>query len=125
MAKIVRFSKKDIPEVNSWYVARGISPINENLFPDIGFICHGVGAGFIYQTDSALCFIDGYIAHPMTTKEDRKEAFDDITNALIRTAKDHGFDQILAYTKNPEIKKRCEKFSFKLKGTYDLYVRGV
>lgn len=125
MAKLVRFNKSHIPEINSWYVARKMASLNDNLFPDIGYLVHGVGAGFIYQTDSALCFIDGYISHPLTNKEERKAAFDEITKALIMVAKEHGFDQILAYTKNPEIKRRCERFQFNLKGTYDLYVRGV
>lgn len=122
---MVRFSPENIPEINAWYCLRGMEPLNKHLFPDVGFIVSGVCAGFIYQTDSALCFLDGYVSNPDTTKEQRKEAFDKITTALILTAKDHGFTSILAYIKNPEIAKRCERFGFGLRGTYNLFVKGV
>jgi len=122
---MVRFSEEHIPEINSWYCQRGMETLSKHLFPDVGFIVRGVGAGFIYQTDSSLCFLDGYISNPESTKEHRKDSFDKITHALILTAKDHGFRSILAYTQNPEISKRCERFGFGLRGTYNLFVKGV
>lgn len=115
----------DRREINAWYAMRGMPSLEECLFPDVGYIVPGIGAGFIYQTDSSLCFIEGYISSPKTTKEERKDAFDYITNALIRAAKEHGFRSILAYTQNSEIAKRCKRFQFEHKGDYSLYVRGV
>jgi hypothetical protein len=119
------FQPEDIKQINSWYGARGIPPIDKHLFPDVGYIEPGVAAGFLYQTDSSLCFIDGYVANPAAPKASRGEAFDAITISIVRTAKDHGFRQILAYTEHPEIKKRCERSLFNLKGRYDLYVRDI
>lgn len=118
-----RVTKDDIQTINSWYAIRGMQTLGEHLFPDIGFIVDNVGAGFIYQTDSSLCFLDGYVSNPGSTKDQRKTAFDSISNALILTAKAHGFSQILAYTKNSEIRKRCERFQFMLRGDYTLYCK--
>lgn len=120
-----RFTKKDIPTINAWYQARKLPPLHPELYPDIGYIVENVAAGFIYQTDSVLCFIEGYIANPQTSKEERKAAFDEITTALIRTAKDHGFKSILAYSQLEEIRKRCERYDFKFKGHYALYVKEI
>lgn len=120
-----RFILEDIPTVNAWYLSRGMFPLNEHMFPDVGFIVENVGAGFLYQTDSSLCFMDGYISSPATTRDERAAAFEKISQALIRTAKDHGFKEILAYTKNPGVKKMCDRFTFELKGQYDLYVKEV
>ena len=100
MDNCVRFTKDHIPAINSWYGLRAMPSVPENLFPDIGFIVPGIGCGFLYKTDSALCFLDGYMANPNTTKEERKDAFYAITRYLMRDAKDHGFTQILAYTKH-------------------------
>ena len=120
-----RVIEADLPVIDKWYLSRGMLPPEKHLYPEIGFIVDNVGAGFIYQTDSALCFFDGYISSPASTKDERKEAFDKITLALVRTAKDHGFRQILAYTKNPGTKRMCDRFNFELKGEYSLYVRGI
>lgn len=116
---------EDRDTINAWYAMRGLPELHEHLFPDVGYIVPGVGAGFIYQTDSSLCFIEGYISNPSSTKAQRKESFDHITNALIRAAKEHGFRSILAYTQNEEIAKRCERFQFQRKGDYTLYARGI
>lgn len=120
-----RFIVEDIAQVNSWYRARAMPTVSEHLFPDIGMIVDGIGAGFIYQTDSSMCFLDGYISNPETTREERAEAFDKISHALILTAKEYGFSQILAYTKNSEIRKRCERFGFTARGEHTLYVKGI
>lgn len=125
MDKCRPFDEVDMEEVNGWYCSRGMRPLSYHMFPDVGYIVPGIGAGFLYQTDSSLCFIDGYISSPVSTREERREAFDLITNAIIRTAKDHGFQQILAYTRNHGVKERCERFHFQLRGQYDLYVKEI
>jgi hypothetical protein len=120
-----RVIKEDYPTINKWYLARGMMPLSEHLYPDIGFIVENIGAGFLYQTDSALCFIDGYISSPSSDKEERRVAFDKITTAIVRTAKDHGFRSILAYTKNQGVKGMCDRFNFQFKGEYTLYVKEI
>lgn len=116
---------KDYDVINAWYRGHHMPPLCEHLFPDVGYVVDGIGAGFIYQTDSSLCFIEGYISNPDSGKDDRKEAFDQITNCLIRVAKDFGFKAVLAYTQHPEIAKRCERFHFQYKGTYNLFLKGL
>jgi hypothetical protein len=125
MAKCRKFESKDLSIINCWYRERGSAQLTEDAIPSLGFIVDDIGAGFIYQTDSCLCFIEGYVANPATSKEDRKEAFDIITANLIMAAKEAGYTKILAFTEHPEIKKRCLRYDFKHKGVYDLYVREV
>lgn len=124
-AKCRPVEHEDRETINAWYAMRGFHPIGEHLFPDVGYIVPGIGAGFIYQTDSSLCFIEGYISNPTSTKAERKEAFDAITVSLIHAAKDHGFTSMLAYTKHEEIAKRCDRFQFQRQGDYTLYRRSL
>lgn len=114
---------KDHNTINLWQNAHGLARLEEHLFPSVGYIVENVAAGFLYQTDSSLCFIDGYISNPASDKAERREAFDQITDNVIRTARDHGFRNILAYTQHPEIMKRCVRYQFAPKGVYSLYSR--
>lgn len=120
-----RFTIEDIPQINAWNAMRFMPKIDEWFFPKIGFVVDNIAAGFIYQTDSVLCFIDGYVSNPDSNRLDRKAAFDLITNNLLIIAKEFGFKSVLAYTQHPAIKERCEKYDFNLKGRYDLYVKEI
>lgn len=123
--KCRKYSISDIKTLNEWYAAHRLDVPEEDMFPEIGYLVPEIGCGFIYQTDSSLCFIDGYISNPESTGDERRDAFDIITQNLLIAAKEAGFRAILAYTENMQIKKRCERYDFNKKGTYDLYVRGI
>lgn len=120
-----RVIESDFGVINKWFGLRGEPNIPKGYFPDVGFIAENVGAGFLYQTDSTLCFIDGYISNPASTKAEREDAFEWITRSLLLTAKEHKFTMVLAYSQNPAVKKWCDKFNFELKGEYRLYAREV
>jgi hypothetical protein len=119
------FEEKDIETINGWYRARQQPELNKYLFPDTGFFIENVAVGFLYRTDSCLCFLDGYVCSPSSTKEQRAAAFEKITHMLIRVAKDQGYTRILAYTKSPGIKKIAERFQFSLKGDYTLFIKEI
>lgn len=123
MVKCRPVERTDHEKINSWNNARCLPFIAEHMFPDVGYVVDDIAAGFLYQTDSSLCFIDGYISNPASDKAERKEAFDLITDNIIRAAKDHGFLSILAYTQHPEIMKRCVRYHFTPKGVYSLFTR--
>lgn len=120
-----RYIKEDLKQVNRWEAMCELSLTPEHGIPDVGFIVPGVCAGFLFQTDSSICMFDGFIANPEIRGEERLKALDAVTDALVITAKDLGFKSVLAFTKNKNIKARCERYGFSGRGGYELFVRGL
>lgn len=125
MDKCRAISEWDLCEIADWHGARGIVPPDRELYPRIGFIVSGVAAGFLFRTDSGICFLDGYISNPNTDREAREKALDEITDRLLLAAKDHGFTKAMAYTQNAAVRRRCERYEFSPGGDYSLYIREI
>jgi hypothetical protein len=113
----------DLKEINRWEALHGADLTPIEALPQVGFIYPGVCAGFLLQTDSAVCFLDGFTANPEVEKEKRRLALDSVTEKLLITAKDLGFKSVLAFTSNESIKARCNRYEFSPKGEYNLFVR--
>lgn len=120
-----KFIQEDLAQVNRWHALHEMPVIGYDDLPEIGFIVPGVCAGFLYQTDSSVCMLDGYISNPESEKNARKDALDAITFLLITTAKDLMFTTIMAFTKNQSVMGRCERYEFTKKGEYNLFVRRI
>lgn len=118
-----RYIEEDLREVNRWYAMQELPVLEHEDMPAIGYIVPGVCAGFLYQTDSSMCMIDGYIANPEARGEKRKNALDAVTYLLITTAQDLNYKAIMAYTKTAAVSARCERYEFQPKGEYKLFVR--
>lgn len=119
------FRPEDFDQINEWYALRQMAPMRRDIIPKVGYIVDGVAAGFLYQTDSSMCLLDGFIANPLAEKHERAEALDKITDALISDADRLDFFSIVAMTKNEAIRERCRKYHFSPKGEYHVYVRGA
>lgn len=94
-----------------------------HTLPKVGFISPGVAAGFLYQTDSCVAIIDGYISNPVLNRADRDEALDEVTQALLNKAKELGFTHVKCETKLTSIGARAERHGFVPLGTFTYYVR--
>lgn len=119
------FRHEDFEQINEWYTLRQMPPMRRDMLPKVGYIVDGVAAGFLYQTDSSMCLLDGFIANPLAEGHEREAALDKITDALISEADSLDFFSIVAMTKNTSIRARCRKYHFTPKGEYHVYVRGV
>jgi poly-gamma-glutamate capsule biosynthesis protein CapA/YwtB (metallophosphatase superfamily) len=117
------FKKEDIQTVNEWEKAWGLNPSALDHYPETGFIVEEVCAGFLYKTDSSICFIDGYISNPKTEKEIRKKALDLVTEEIFKAGKEMGFKTCIAYTENPAVRSRCLDNNFKPKGNHLMLVK--
>jgi len=120
-----RFIPSDLPQVNSWYVAHQKPPVRITLLPQHGMIEENVAAGFLYRTDSAVCFLDGYISNPAAPLLTRYRAFIDITDRLIEYAKDRGAAHVIALCKARGIVKLAVRFGLRATGTYVLAEREI
>jgi hypothetical protein len=112
----------DFDQIGTWFSMREMRLPDRSLFPATGFIISGIAAGFIYYTDSAVALIDCYISNPDTDPQDRSEAIDAITDALIQSAKFHRCKMIKCDTQLDTIKKRALALGFKGIGEHDNFV---
>ena len=97
--------------MRSWFQARNEDLVPEAL-PEWGFIVPGIGAGFIYKTDSSVAFFENLVAAPGLSKEERGHLIDAITTAVIQKAEELGFKVLMGYTMLDPVVKRSEKFGF-------------
>lgn len=116
------FKKEDISTINEWEMGWELNTSSIDHYPETGFIVEGVCAGFLYKTDSSICFIDGYISNPKSDKKERKKALDLITRALLWSAKEN-FSTCVVYTQNPSIRNRFLDNDFKPKGNHLMLVK--
>jgi hypothetical protein len=60
-------------------------------------------AGFLYETNSALCWVEFIVANPESKKEERSEALSLLINEFTDEAKKLGFGAIFASIKHPSL----------------------
>src|SRR5258705_9376147 len=75
----------------SWYAPRVATVVGPEFLPKVGFVVPGVAMGFLYQTDSAVAHIEGLVANPKVSGEDRLRAIDEVVHAIIGEARKLGF----------------------------------
>jgi hypothetical protein len=118
---IRRFQSEDVMELDSWHELYGMRPI-ESL-PRVGFIEPGVAAGFLYQTDSDIALLEGYVTNPKAPSDQRHFALDGITEKLLECAEDLGFRTVWAITKDAGISVRAQKHKMTRLGSFTVLVK--
>lgn len=103
---------RDLPEINQWQRAHGKSPYHIDELPKHGFIVHGIACGWIYLTDSNICFPDGFVSNPARTSEERHEAFVIIGTLMHGAAMALGCRRAVVFTENDGIVKRALSHGF-------------
>lgn len=113
----------DCDAINSWLEARNLQAILPEQLPSIGFIVTDVAAGFLYQTDSTVAYLETYVTNPAKKSTLRNLALDAITAKLLIKAAELGYTTVISTTKEPNIAKRAIKHNFVYKGNYALLVK--
>lgn len=122
---IRRYEKSDFGEVKGWFDARGIDHIREPLLPDIGFIEPGVAAGFLYQTDSGVCILEGFVTNKDAEGPLRNKALNEVISECMRTAKELGFQKVCAFSLDDSIIARAHKNDFKSSSGFTLLAKEI
>jgi hypothetical protein len=89
-----------LADVNAWHVAQGSQAQPVEVFPAVGYVEPGVAAGWLYQTDSAVAFLETFVANPAAPKVSRWRAMNRIGVALERAARHLGVRRLIATTKS-------------------------
>jgi hypothetical protein len=105
--------KKHYKAIASWYHARDmVAPLPDAL-PTLGFVVDDKVAGWLYQTDSTIALVDGFISSPASLPSSRKQAVETLAAVLLDLATSLGYSTVLATTSHPTIKKIANKHNFK------------
>ncbi len=96
----------------AWYAPRLSGPVGPEFLPKVGFVLPGIAMGFLYQTDSAVAHIEGLVANPKVSGEERTRGIDEVVKAIIDEARKLGFKSLHGQTDLPVIVERAKRLGF-------------
>lgn len=101
----------DYSLLTTWWKAWGWQQVPEICLPSSGLLVLStldvpVCAGFLYCTDSSICWIEWIVSNPEVPKGLRREALDLLLKELKLKAKRLGFKQIFTSTDRESLKVR-------------------
>lgn len=111
------FHVSDKGFVRKWLACHQMNlKVLEDL-PEHGYIAFDdmdrpVAAGFIRRVEGNYALIDSLISNPEAPGVLRNEALDLITVQLIKTARELGFKQLIAFSRDVNTLKRAERHGF-------------
>ncbi|MBN1208250.1 MAG: hypothetical protein JXB05_25550 [Myxococcaceae bacterium] len=103
--------EEHFPQIDQWF-REWNEAITADALPRVGFIVPGTAAGFLYQTDSSVAWVESLIVPKEADKEERNRALDAIVHAIIAEAQKLGFKTLLGSTQVEAVVKRAEKLGF-------------
>lgn len=100
-----------------WSAWPNWTPIHADCLPSTGLVVcdstdEALCAGFIYQTDSSIAWLEWLISDPKLPKPFRASALDFLLNELKLEAKRLGFKQIFTSTDREGLKSRLVGHGF-------------
>jgi len=109
----------DYKTIDDWYLSRGQNTLRQ--FPKLGYIMPGVAAGFVYQTDSDICLVEGFVSNPKAPARKVFKAFDSITIACLKTSGAMGYTRVFAFTQKRSIKSLALRHCFTSRGDFMIF----
>lgn len=88
--------------VKQWCRARKLPTAMLEVLPPHGVIVPDVAVAFLYQTDSPIAFVDGFMSNPEANIAARSLALDEIAIELERLARLLGFRHLWGFALRPE-----------------------
>lgn len=103
-----RYEPKDFDQIKEWGQQWGVT-YDEDQFPNVGFIIDGIGAYFLYQTDSTVCWLENMVTKRGVDPETKRKALDLLVDAILTEAKAQGFAVAYATTDIISVAKRARE----------------
>jgi hypothetical protein len=122
VAKIDNYSHEEHYElVCKWLSSRGMPRPDPRYLSDIGLVVDDVAIGFLYTTNSELCYIDCFVADPDACEFKRSEALDILLREIEGLALDLGFSMAQAFSALPAMCKRVLDHGYKSHGSHTIF----
>lgn len=115
MNKIVSYQPELHKEMlMQWAKQWGWNETVIDILPTTGLIIEGVCATFLYETNSNMCFMEGFICNKEADREVREVCLDRIVDALLLLGREKGYKYIKGDTRYQAVVDRGLKHGFKL-----------
>lgn len=105
--------EKHYQTICQWWEAQNWPKVPLEFLPSFGLVVyHGetpAVAGWLYRTDSAICWIEWIVANPEVRGEPRTEAINLLLSSLKEKAKECGGKIIFTTANNGSLVQRLEK----------------
>lgn len=128
LLRVREFSKEgggDYDMIKSWHKDWEKQCPPKDCLSDLGIVVDECVAGFLYSTDSKVCFFDCFISDPAVTKEERNSALDVLVASLVQAAKDLENTVIVANSVSGNIKDRALKHGFGYAGDHAVFYKEI
>jgi hypothetical protein len=107
-----RYTVLDYPIVKTWADARKFPLVPQEFLPSIGFIHENYCVGFLYKTDSKICWLEWVISNPVSDKPARDKALNELLSALVEIAHKEGFKAIFSSLEHKGLIERYNSLGF-------------
>lgn len=111
------YTQNDAPLISGWWELIHRTEYPLDAISSIGLIVEMDGipssCGFLYETNSKICFSDFVIVNPALPKKHRDLAINALTDGLVLLSKERGFKYIFANVRINKLIKRllCRGFT--------------
>lgn len=96
-------SDKHRNKISRWLAERNIECPDNQDFCDFGLVVDDLVAGFLYKTNSKLCYLDDFVSDPDGDPTAKSEAWQKLISALEEEAKSSGYKYITASVNHPNL----------------------
>lgn len=107
---------KDYEDIFNWWTKHNWAPIMPHSLPTTGIVVENdskkLCAGFLYRTDSNLCWMEFIISNPDSEKEERDISLDLLISELIIKAEEFNCKVIFSSINHPSLIERYKKHNF-------------
>ncbi len=115
MNKVVSYQpEKHLEQLSNWAKQWNWGPDVLSMMPTTGLIIEGVCATFLYETNSSVCFMEGFICNKEVEGVERDECLDLIVTSLFQLAKEKGFKYMKGDSRYQAVIDRALKLGFHL-----------
>lgn len=114
MMSIRLFNLSDYEMLSSWWKQHEWPSIPLSFLPKIGIIVGDCVAGFIYSTDSKICWLEFIISDPKCEQKKRQDALNLLIQEASNTAKDLGYEVIFTSVSHKGLIEKYKNNGFKV-----------
>jgi hypothetical protein len=126
MEVIIPFNKDEhYSTFKLWAEQYGACAPPLDYLPENGLIIPGVCCGFIFQTDSAVCYIELLTCNKNIQEPERDIALNLLTSSLIDKARSLGFKCLIGITKYEAVTARAESQGYSVFDNYKLLIKSL
>lgn len=113
-----RYTSADHAMLANWWVAHKWPIIPEVALPKVGLVIENKGipvcAGFLYQTDSVMAWLEFIVSNPACDTMERGQALDLLIEDLSAYAKELGFMSLFTSSNHTRLMERYKEHNFQL-----------